>query len=1018
MSVLSVAGGTIGGMQRRGTAPALVGRKTELARLHALLDDASAGRPAVGLLGGDAGIGKTRLLAEVAADAADRGFLVLWGQCVELGGGGLPYLPFVDALRTASALPVSAETMRTAVAERPALARLVSLGSITEDAGEDSGQLPLFSAVLSVFSQLAAQVPVLLILEDLHWADRSTRDLFSFLSRTLRQEAVAIVASYRSDDLHRRHALRPVLSELARVPGVERIDLPPLDDREMSQLLADRSEAPVSDSTLATLLVRAEGNAFFAEELLAASVDCITDVPGELADVLLGRVEQLGRPAQHALRVASVAGRRVDHRLLAEAADLNEADLDEALREAVSRQLLSTDAAGGYVFRHALLQEAIYSDLLPGERTRLHGVYVGLLSRPDQPWGRGSAADLAYHSLAGHDLAAALQALDRAAFEADAVAAPAEALRHLEEALALWDRVPDAEVLVAQPRWRLAMRAAAAASGSGEYSRAVSLARAAAASVDLHEQPLVMAEIYERLTYYLLEISGHDDAAVLGAESVRLVPSDPPTKLRATVTAGHARTLLNVDRYSESAVLAQEALACARLTGSTADEAEALTTLAMLAERAGDPERSEKLLLESREVAERSGDAVVTLRVLHNLVSAPIDRGELGLALGRARAGLAFAEQHGLALSGWGLQLRHHMYNCYFMRGEWDAAAELTSHSDRVSGVTSAFIVTFGAQHMVARGDARAFGQLARVQPFWADDVLLTHLASSLGVELATWQGDFDRARELNRSAIAIISAGWSPHTLSLIRHAALGLAAEANRAALARAIGDRAVADAAVAAGEEFFAVATRSITEGRGRAGAPGVEAKAWYARALAERSRLLGESDPELWQAAVDGFCFGLESDVYETARSRWRLSEALMLAGRRDEAVVEWRLAAEVAARLGAAPLLQGLEDLRRRARLTAAPEPEAAAAAGAAGAAAGAAGAAPGVLPDGGLTPRELEVLRLVAEGRTNRQIGAALFISDKTASVHVSNLMAKLGAASRTEAAAFAYREGLLDLRA
>ncbi|MDX6203735.1 MAG: hypothetical protein QOJ83_3235, partial [Frankiales bacterium] len=181
VSTLSAEGDTIAGMQRRGTAPALVGRKAELARLQALLDEATAGRPAVGLLGGDAGIGKTRLLAELGADAGDRGFLVLWGQCVELGGGGLPYLPFVDALRTASIEPASAETMSRAVAERPALARLLSLGTIADDAGEDSGQLPLFSAVLWVLSQLAAQSPVLLILEDLHWADRSTRDLLSFL---------------------------------------------------------------------------------------------------------------------------------------------------------------------------------------------------------------------------------------------------------------------------------------------------------------------------------------------------------------------------------------------------------------------------------------------------------------------------------------------------------------------------------------------------------------------------------------------------------------------------------------------------------------------------------------------------------------------------------------------------------------------------------------------------------------------------------------------------------------------
>jgi DNA-binding CsgD family transcriptional regulator len=244
----------------------------------------------------------------------------------------------------------------------------------------------------------------------------------------------------------------------------------------------------------------------------------------------------------------------------------------------------------------------------------------------------------------------------------------------------------------------------------------------------------------------------------------------------------------------------------------------------------------------------------------------------------------------------------------------------------------------------------------------------------------------------------------WSPTSLALVRPVALGLAAEADRAALARATADHATADAAVGAGEELIGLATAAMEAGDGRTGTPGVEARAWYARALAERSRLLGSSDPQLWQEAVDGFCFRHEAHVYEVARSRWRLSEALLLDGRREEAVEQWRLAEAVATSLGAVPLLQGLEDLRRRGRLVA--EAEGAAPVGASATA----------LPAGGLTPRELEVLRLVAEGRTNRQIGAALFISDKTASVHVSNVMAKLGAASRTEAAALAYREGLLQV--
>jgi DNA-binding CsgD family transcriptional regulator len=575
-----------------------------------------------------------------------------------------------------------------------------------------------------------------------------------------------------------------------------------------------------------------------------------------------------------------------------------------------------------------------------------------------------------------------------------AVAAPAEALRHLEEALSLWDRVPSADALVGQPRWRLGLRAAAAASGSGEYGRAVALARASRRAVDADLEPLVVAEIDERLAYYLLETDGYDEAVRLGEEALALVPAEPPSRLRATVLAGHARTLLNAHRYDESAEVADEALVGARAVGSAADEAEALTTLAMLAERAGDPAVSESLLLQSRAVAERGNDATVHVRVLHNLVTAPFERGELTLALARAKEGLEFAERHGLALSGWGLQLKHYAHSCYFQLGDWDAAAALTSESDRVSGLTSAYMVTFGCQTLVARGDARAFPQLARVRPFWGEDALLAHLAGCVAVELATWRTDYDRASELTEAAISLVSRAW-PHSLALVRHAALGLSAEADRAALARAIADQTGVGQAAAAGERLLAVAEDAMAKGAGRTGAPGVEAQAWWARVQAEKSRLDGVNDPALWQGSVEAFTFGADTDVYETARGQWRLAEALAQAGHRDDAAEQWRRSHEVATRLGATPLLKALDDLRRRARLAGSAEQ----------------------VPDAGLTltPRELEVLRLVAEGRSNRQIGAALYISDKTASVHVSNLMAKLGATSRTEAAAVAYRSGVLS---
>ncbi len=381
------------------------------------------------------------------------------------------------------------------------------------------------------------------------------------------------------------------------------------------------------------------------------------------------------------------------------------------------------------------------------------------------------------------------------------------------------------------------------------------------------------------------------------------------------------------------------------------------------------------------------------MRILHNLAILPLDQGDLRAALERATAGMEFADKHGLSLSGWGLQLRHYRLLCLFSLGEWDEIEQLSSFMPRVGGVVSAFVLTCACTLLVARGDARAGRQLARVQPFWVEDVLVAHLAGCLAVELAVWEGDHERAREVNRTAMGMVSGLWGHDSIALVRPAALGLAAEADRAALARATGDQQAAADCVEVGEALLETATHAMLGGKARSGVPGVEARAWFARAQAEHARLTGGNDADAWRLSVEAFSY----DVYETARSRWRHAEALMEAGRREEAVEQWRLAAATAESLGATPLLQALEDLRRRARLTAAgkeTEP------------------APATT---GLTPRELEVLRLVAAGRTNRQIGSALYISDKTASVHVSNLMAKLGVASRTEAASLAYREGLLE---
>ncbi|NUP78328.1 MAG: AAA family ATPase, partial [Nonomuraea sp.] len=412
---LSAARGTLAGVNGL-----LVGRSAELSRLVRVLESAAQGTAGVALVGGDAGIGKTRLAGELVAEARERGFHVLVGQCAELGDA-LPYLPLADALRGAE------PGVREAAAAHPMLGQLLPGG---ESGSSSTGltQQRLFGSLLGL---LADVQPVLFVIEDLHWADRSTRDLLVFLSRMVQSERVCVLGTYRTDDLHRRHPLRSVLAELKRLPTVTNVELGPLDSGEMSDYVATFGEMGAQE--LGLIVSRADGNPFYAEELFAAMSEG-DSLPDELASLLLSRVEVLSEAGQRVLRAAAVAGRQVEDDLLREVSGLPLAEFEEAAREIVSRGLLKVHGHG-YTFRHALLQEAVYTDLLPGERTRLHAAFARLLTSP---------AELAHHHLASHDLAGALAASAEAGREAERLGAPAEAHSHYDQALGLWDRVEGA----------------------------------------------------------------------------------------------------------------------------------------------------------------------------------------------------------------------------------------------------------------------------------------------------------------------------------------------------------------------------------------------------------------------------------------------------------------------------------------------------------------------------------------------------------------------------------------------
>src|SRR5215211_1763197 len=537
----------IGGVARRVSSPVLVGRDAEVARLNAALERAAAGRPAIVVVAGEAGVGKTRLVAELLGRAGERGAVALGGGCLDVGEGVLAYAPMVKALRPLVGVLDAGELERVLGGARGELVRLVpELGPPDGGRPAEAPLAPtrLFELLLGVLHRLAERGPVLLVVEDLHWADQSIRDLLGFLVRNLRG-GVALVLTFRSDELHRRRPLRPFLAELDRSGRAERLELDRLGRRELAELLAAILEEPAAPALVAEILGRSEGNPFFAEELLAAHLDG-TRLPSALRDVVLARVEALSEPTQRVLEVAAVAGSRVDHELLAAVVEQETDELVGLLREAVTRHVLAVDEANAYVFRHALVQEAIYDDLLPVQRGPLHAAYARALERRIERRGDGSGASsdsvvergqLAYHWYAAHDLGQALLASVRAG------------------------------------------QAAESANLAGYDERAIALADLALERVDAAAEPLRAGALLERLARYHW-IAGDSPRAMAAVErAVATIPGEPPTPELARALAAHGQLLMLLDHHAEAQARCQEAVTVARQVGARAVEGHALSTL-------------------------------------------------------------------------------------------------------------------------------------------------------------------------------------------------------------------------------------------------------------------------------------------------------------------------------------------------------------------------------------------------------------------------------------------------------
>jgi len=793
---------------------ALVGRGRELERLEEQLRQAAAGRGGTVLVAGDAGIGKTRLVTKLTTRAHAAGARPLVGRCIDLVGAEVPYLPVAEALRPL----LSRDDTRELLGSSRELGWLLPATVAGQGPGGQGdsaprSQLGLLEELLALLDTATDGGPVVLVLEDLHWADRSTLDLVALLAHNLAERQVLLIGTYRADELPAEHRLRRLVAGLLRAGVVTRLELGPLGREELEALLQGRGPAALPPAVTEAIVARSEGNPFFAEELLAAAVEGDADLPHVLRELLGQRVAQLDRQTQDVLRVAAAAGRDVPYRLLAAAADLPEAELRRALRRAVDHGVLAGDqAAGGFRFRHALLAEAIYATLLPGEREELHAWLATELARSPRP----VAAELAQHWAAAGRAPEALAASVTAAREAQAVFGLAEALTHLERALALWDRVPGAAELAGLDLVALLTWAAEVADATGAGSHAVELIRRAVELVT--DDPIGAALLQESLGRFLVASGSYDAALAAFRRAVDLVPAEPVTPERALVLAALGNALMLGWRHAESRVVCEQALELARRVGARRSELRALGVLGVDLAYLGRTDEGLGHLWTALRLAEDGGDpqdlgrAYAFLTDVLTMLGRPRESAQV------AATGIALARRHGREHGG-DIVLAVNLIEALVDLGEWQEADRVGSAAVRAGGSQwpDQRLVARAALD-VGRGDFdRARTDLEVALATVAEDRRGRAAFDSTRADLALWERRWDDAEQAVAEGLARLPTREAG--LLRVRLCAQGLRAQAELAALARARRDPDVLAGRLRRAEELLDAARAAAGGRRGR-------------------------------------------------------------------------------------------------------------------------------------------------------------------------------------------------------
>ncbi len=993
---------------------AFVGRERELS----LLRTALGGDARLVLVVGDAGAGKTRFVTEAVDRAAAAGMVVARGECLPLAGT-LPLFPVADALGElgrlegggllAAALDAAPGYVREEVGR---LLPGMDPGGGTGPAGQDGewSRERLFAGAAEVLAAVARRAGpgVGLVVEDVHWADSETLDFLTFLVRGGRWGPVRVVATCRGDEAPLAEHVAGWLARVRGDAGTAEIRLGPLSRAEVAGQAAALAGGPVSPQVIDYLYARAEGNAFFTEQLVAAALagqaegglQVRAGLPARLAELLAARAGRCAGDARAMLAGLAVAGRSLGEDVLAAVTGLEAGTVRRGLRELAAARLLAEDTSGGgHRPRHALLGEALAAGLLPGERAVLHERAARALAGDP-----ALAAEVAGHWQAAGRPAEELSARVAAAEAAERVFGYAQAAVHLQRAIELGQVQPEAAAAAGIDVARLSVRAIDAFYRAGDRARAAMVAREAYRRFASHPDPATAAIVCHRAALFQDE-----DVAAAGLpvmeEALRLFEQAPPSFEHADALLVYANAfLLHLEERPEASHAALDrALEIAEAAGATELIPRALSRIAAVAFLDGQVEEGFAALDRGWALARTAQDALAVVWLAGKESDALLKLGRFQRAAEVASRGFDAARQAGLQAWIVASYLAANASEALLALGRTAAAAALidpltTPPANRANWNIQAA----RAEIDLLRGDTAAATERWR-QIYAAFPVVIIRGGFAFevaprAVEASLWAGRPGDALQEVRRALALFKG--ADLTIFAGRLLAAGMRACADLAEQARARRDQQAAADAADAADGLAAWVERMdglpFTDHPYVATIP-AERATWDA----ERTRVAGPGDPGAWDGAAKAW-----QDLsypHRAGYAWWRQAQALLDAGQ-PAAAAAGPLRSALAAADGHVPLLDQIRTLAERARIPLQPpsadEP----------------GAPPPaqVLTRYGLTDRELTVLRLLAAGRTNPQIGAELYISTSTASVHVSNILRKLGVPGRVQAAALAERAGLL----